>query len=83
MNSNLYIIVHPGSDKSRLSIVALENSTPSELDEYERASRHIFHDAQEVVEYAQNLARKHNLSLSSRDETIQDLLDKDSDGFLD
>lgn len=81
--NEIYIIVHPGSDKGRLSIVALENNTPSELEEYDRASRHIFHDAQEVLEYAQNLASKHNLPLYSRDEKIQDLLDKDNDGFLD
>lgn len=80
--SDTYIIVFPGSDRSCLSIVALENTTPAVLDEYERASRHIFHDAQEVVSYAQSLALKHDLPLSSRDDTIEELLDKD-DGFLD
>lgn len=81
--SDQYIIVFPGSDKSRLSIVRLEQCNTHQLDEYDRASRHIFHDAQEVVNYAQSLALKHNLPLSSRDDEIQDLLEKEGEGFLD
>lgn len=81
--SDQYIIVYPGSDRTRLSIVRVEHSNSYELDEYDRASRHVFHDAQEVVSYAQSLALKHNLPLSSCDENIQELLGKEDDGFLD
>lgn len=83
MDSDIYIIVYPGSDKSRLSIVRVEQCNLHELEEYERASRHIFHTAKEVVPYAQSLALKHNLPLSSRDDRVQELLEKEDDGFLD
>lgn len=83
MNSDLYIIVFPGSDKSRLSIVRVEQCNVHELGEYERASRHIFHTITEVVPYAQSLALKHGLPLSSRDDEIQELLETEDDGFLD
>lgn len=81
--SDQYIIVYPGGNRQRLSIVRVEQSRMHELDEYDRASRHLFHEAQEVVSYAQSLALKHNLPLSSRDEEIQELLGKKDDGFLD
>lgn len=78
-----YIIVFPSNDKSRLSIVRIQQCNLYELDEYARASRHLFHDAKEVVSYAQSLALKHDLPLSSHDDEIQDLLGKADDGFLD
>lgn len=81
--SDQYIIVFPGSNKNRLSIVCLEQCNTYQLDEYDRASRHLFYDPQDVVDYAQQLALKNNLPLCSNDDLIQELLGKKDEGFLD
>ena len=69
-----YIIGFCQGDKSRLRIVCIEQCNMYELDECDRASRHLFYDAQD-------LAEKHNLRLSSADPTVEKLL-QSPDGFL-
>lgn len=84
-NGCIYIIVYPASDRTRLSIVSIEECVWYELDEYKRASRHIFHSPKDVVEYARNLSLKHSLPLDSYDSEINELLKElvNEDDYLD
>ena len=73
----IYLIVYPKSDKSRLSLVALERCNQHEINDYHLASRHVFSDRAEAVEYAQKLALENGLSLSSSDHDIQEMLQEE------
>lgn len=70
-----YYIVYPKGDKTRLSIISLSPSSEHELYDYKVASRQEFYDMEECIEYAKNLARKHNLQLDSSEREISKELD--------
>lgn len=70
-----YYIVYPRGDTGKLSIVSLSDSCSYELSDYKVASRNSFCKVEDVISYAKDLAKKHNLSLSSLDAEIQRELD--------
>ena len=67
--------MYPKGDKTRLSIISLSPSSEHELYDYKVASRQEFYDMEECIEYAKNLARKHNLQLDSSERDISKELD--------
>lgn len=77
----IFTIVFLAGDKSCLSIVGVETCVAYEINDYMLASCHRFYDRGEVVQYAQNLALKNNLSLSSSDEQIRELFNGNEEIF--
>lgn len=72
MSENIrYFIVYPRGDKTKLSIISLGYNSLYELDDYAVASRKDFLDIEDAVEYAKDLAKKHNLELNSSEREIQ------------
>lgn len=63
----MYYIVYPRSDKTRLRIIHLDAYCLYEINDYSVASRREFYDneREKAVEYAKDLARRHNLKLDS------------------
>ena len=79
-----YYIIYPRGDKSKLSIISLSMSLDYEISDYKLASRREFYDMEECIEYAKELAKKHNLPLSSLEREIQEKLEEIKGiGYLD
>ena len=74
-HAEIYFIVYPSGDTSKLAIVSLDASHRYEMDEYKCASRTVFDDRSQVIAYARTLSQKHHLPLSSCDSAIQKELD--------
>ena len=70
-----YYIVFPRGDKTKLSIIDLSYHTKYEINDYSLASRKEFCNLNEVINYAKDLAKKHNLELSSLNKDIQQEID--------
>ena len=72
-----FYIIYPGGDRSKISIVELNDAMKYELDEYALASRQDFEDIDETITYAKGLAEEHNKSYvgASLDGTDNDYLD--------
>lgn len=68
----MYYIVYPRGDKTKLCIVNIDNACLYEIHDYAVASRKEFQDddKEEVIDYAKNLAQRHNLKLSSNCDEI-------------
>lgn len=67
-----HFIIFPGGDRTKLSVVSLNDAMRYEINDYARASREEFHEIEEAVEYAKLLATEHGLSYIG-----------DDDGYLD
>jgi hypothetical protein len=67
-----YFIIFPSGDKSKLSLVRLTPPMEYEINDYSVASRKDFHDKEEAIKYAKELAESHGLHYVG-----------DDDGFLD
>lgn len=67
-----YFIIYPSGDRSKLSIVELDDCMRYELSDYAVASRKEFYENEEAVEYAKQLAKENDLQYEG-----------DNDGYLD
>jgi len=65
-------IIFPCGDKSKISVVEIDHCISYEINDYSVASRREFHDNEEAVKYAIELATLHNLVYVG-----------DDDGYLD
>jgi hypothetical protein len=61
MNEEVFFIVYPSGDKSRLSVASVYSHCMYEKSDYALASRKDFYDEKEAVEYCRKLARENNL----------------------
>lgn len=69
-----YIIVYPGSDISKISVVGMQVNMRCKLDDYKRASQKEFNERGEAVKYAKSLCELHGKQFMSREEA-DDFLD--------
>lgn len=68
-----FFIVFPKGDRSKLSIVELDDCMRYELSDYAVASRKEFYENEEAVQYAKKLANENNLQYEGEGD----------DGYLD
>lgn len=61
MNEEVYFVVYPGGDRTKLSLGCLSYSCLYEKDEYDLASRQDFYDEDEAIKYGKELANMNNL----------------------
>lgn len=61
MNTEVFFIVYPGGDKSRLSIASVYSHCMYEKSDYALASRMDFYEEEEALKYCRKLARENNL----------------------
>lgn len=59
-----YHIIYPKGDKSRLTVLELQNSTIHELSDYSLAYKDSFSTSAEAISVARKLAEKYNLKYS-------------------
>jgi len=67
-----YFIIFPCGDRNKISVVEIIPALSYEINDYAVASRKEFHEVEEAVEYAKNLAKENNKEYVG-----------DDDGYLD
>jgi len=61
MYGEIFIIIYPGGDKTRLKVASISSSCLEEKMEYSLASRRDFHDEQIATDYGKMLAKENGL----------------------
>lgn len=62
-----YYIIYPRGDETQLDILDFTGRNSYELDDWKRASRKVFYDLDEAIEYAKVLAKENGLKFSYSD----------------
>jgi hypothetical protein len=62
MNDEIYFVIFPGGDRTKIDYAGLSGYMLYEKNDYAVASRKEFYDEEDCIKYAKDLAIKNNLS---------------------